>query len=65
MKDIKPSDAARISGGGTPFPLENDPSLDPSPNPQAQPLDPDLAPGVDPGGYPQVPVGVAPPPRVS
>lgn len=56
MKEIKPSDARRISGGGTR--LEPDElGLDPLPSPLAEPNDIEQA-------RPTEPTGVAPRPKV-
>jgi hypothetical protein len=49
MKEIKPSDAARISGGATStIPNPEISGIDPMPVTQAQPLPPDLLPAPEP-----------------
>ena len=65
MKDINPSDAARISGGSTPLVIGNDPIGDPAAIPLAQPIDKDLAPGTDPLLGLDNPTGVSAPRRLA
>lgn len=47
MKEIKPSDTARISGGATTLGPESE-GLDPMPLARAEPIPPDLAPSPEP-----------------
>ena len=61
MKDINPTDAARISGGSTPPVTGNDPIGDPAAIALAQPIDKELAPGTDPLPGPDTLTGIAAP----